>query len=361
MSYHLSLGGVACTTKSTILKQLKISNLSIRMSDYKELHEKYNFEHSVGSLLYAAHRYMTDGAGLDYATLHVYDRHPMEALVYETMNKGIDLERTGKIFEDCVNMGFARDFKSIIMRVKPGTESHIVRMMKERGNGIDAVNEAYVTNQNERFEIFARTFNADEYIIDCSKDISEQQKEIEQHIYNMIYNWYYIDESLYVFEYRLPIVNEKIAGFDLDGTLIVTQSGEVYPKNSEDWKWKYSDIYAMFCELIKNNYTIVVVTNQLGISAGKVKSCCVEKKITNICTIMGLPMIVLVSSKHDKYRKPSTGTMEFLTRKYPQIDVKKSFFCGDNVNGTLSNDSDYAKACGMKFMYDFEYFECPNE
>jgi DNA 3'-phosphatase len=361
MSYRLSLGGVACTTKSTILKNLYFRDLTVHLTDYKELHDKYKFDHRVGGILYVAHRYMNIIEQLknkdDFETaLQIYDRHPMESIVYETMRQNIDLEETRKIFDDCAAMGLVFDFKPIIMRIKPGTESHVVRMMKERGNGIDLMDEKYVRDQNERFEIFARSFGADEYIIDCSKNITEQQIEIKQYFFNLIYKWYLVNDSLYVYEYKLPIMNKKIAAFDLDGTLIETKSGEVYEKDSEDWKWKYYDIYSTFVHLIKKKYTIVIVTNQLGISTGKVEASSMQKKINDICKTLGLPIFVLMASKMDKFRKPLTGTMEYLVSKYPHIDTKESFYCGDNVNGTLPHDSEYAKACGMKFVYDFQYF-----
>ncbi|CDG72395.1 Putative histidiol phosphatase hp [Spodoptera exigua multiple nucleopolyhedrovirus] len=359
MSYRLSLGGVACTTKSTILKMLSSEHerLEVYMSDYKELHDKYNFDHRVGSLLYAAHRYMIDGAEkYDWNTLQVYDRHPMEALVYDTMNKGINLDDTRKIFDDCVAMGFAHKFKPIIVRVKPGTESHVVRMMKKRNNGIDSMDENYVRDQNERFEIFARSFKADEYIMDCSKNITEQQNEIKRHFYNLIHKWHIVDGSLFVYEYKVPIMNEKIAVFDLDGTLIETRSGQVYPKDEEDWKFKYFDVHPELYSLVERKYTIVIVTNQLGIGMGKVSARSVQNKIADICKKLDLPVFVLIATQKDKFRKPMTGTMEYLMSRYPHIDMKRSFFCGDDVNGTLPNDSEYAKACGMKFYYDFNYF-----
>ncbi|ACI28765.1 agip63 [Agrotis ipsilon multiple nucleopolyhedrovirus] len=358
MSYRLSLGGVACTTKSTMLSKLKNhSNLTVHLSDYKELHDKHHFDHRVGSLLYAAHRYMTDGEASSCLSLDVYDRHPMEALVYDTMNKGINLEDTGKIFNQCVDIGLTRNWKCIIMRVKPGTEAHVVGMMRKRNNGIDRIDDKYVREQDERFGVFAKCVNATEYVIDCSGNIDEQQRELQQYMLNLIYKWSIVDDSMHVYEFRLPLITDKIAGFDLDGTLIETRSGEVYSKTAIDWKWKYDTVYQTFLNLINDGYTIVIVTNQLGISTGKVSAQEMRKKIHYVCNSLGLPIVVLMSTKMDKYRKPSTGTMEYLIRRQPSINMSESFFCGDDVNGTLRNDSNYARACGLKFVYDFNYFQ----
>ncbi|AAZ38226.1 ORF-60 [Agrotis segetum nucleopolyhedrovirus A] len=362
MSHKISLGGVACTTKSTILRNLKTHlNVRVHMSDYKELHEEFKFDHRVGSLLYAAHRFMKqvecDAEKLSFLSLHIYDRHPMEALVYDTINKKISLEDCREIFNHCVNMGFMRNWKSVIVRIKPGTESFVVAMMKRRNNGIDRIDEQYVREQDERFGLFAQCIGADEYVMDWSGCVSTQQKEVEQYIMHKIYKWSTINMSLYVYEYRMPIITDKIAGFDLDGTLIETRSGDIYARAAIDWKWKYTTVYQSFMNLLNDGYTIVIVTNQLGISTGKVSEHEMKKKVQYVCNALGLPMIVMMASKNDKYRKPATGTMEYLVSRQPNINLNDSFYCGDDVNGTLCSDSGYAKACSVKFIYDFDYFQ----
>ncbi|QAT90337.1 nicotinamide riboside kinase 1 [Spodoptera exempta nucleopolyhedrovirus] len=357
MSCRLSVGGVACTTKSTLLQKLnKYININVNLSDYKELHDEFKFDHRVGSLLYAAHRYKSLQNHDVIKTLQVYDRHPMEAVLYETLHKGISLEETCEIFKQCADMGFAQNWKCIIIRIKPGTESTIVKMMKKRNNGIDSMTEQYVLEQDERFKLFAQYFGAEEFFMDCTKNITEQQKELETRIIETINRWQIVDESMHVFEYHLPVITNKIAGFDLDGTLVETVSGEVYSKNCVDWKWKYGNVYETFVRLLEKGYTIVIVTNQLGISTNKVSAYEMRKKIEYVCNALGVPLIVLMPTKMDKYRKPATGSMDYLMSRNPKIDPRQSFFCGDDVNGTLLNDSNYAKACGMKFFYDFEYF-----
>ncbi|ABM45763.1 unknown protein [Spodoptera frugiperda multiple nucleopolyhedrovirus] len=364
MSYRLALGGVACTTKTTLLKKLdkKSNNISVHLSDYKEFNDEYKMDHRVGSLFWIAHRLMTDDRDVDNKTLNVYDRHPMESLVYEAIRRDINLEDSCKIFEQSAKMNFFDDWKLVFLRVKPGTESHVVKMMRKRNNGIDLITEDYVKKQNERFEQMTRYYNAYEYVIDFSKDLAQQQAEIEQCLMKIIYNWYVVDDSMYVFECRLPKfpkVNNKIkiAGFDLDNTLIVTKSGNVFPRDRFDWQWKYGNIYETFLNLINNKYTIVIVTNQLGISFNKITVQDVEHKIRSICEILGLPMIVMIASKNDKYRKPMTGSIDYLLAKYGiELDRKNSFFCGDDVNGTLPSDSYFANNCNINFYNDEDYF-----
>jgi DNA 3'-phosphatase len=359
MSYNLSIGGVACTTKTSILKRLgKQHGITVHFTDYKELHDKHQFDHRVGSLLYAAHRYkMYERLNETNCGVHVFDRHPMEALIYETLNKNINLQDTETIFRQCVSMGFTQHWKCVIVRPKPHTESHIVRMMKKRNNQIDRIDEAYVIAQDERFDIFAKVVGADEYIIDCSGNVDEQQDEIERYILGMINKWQVVDESLHVYDRRLPVLFPKIAAFDLDGTLIETKSGNIYPVDAHDWKWKYENIGHVLLQLLLDEYTIVVITNQLGVSTGKLSVNDMRVRINSVCDSVALPMIVMVATKADNYRKPRTGAMEYLLLRQPNINIKESFFCGDNVNGTCKNDSDFAKACGMKFVYDCEFFQ----
>ena len=55
--------------------------------------------------------------------------------------------------------------------------------------------------------------------------------------------------------------SNKIASFDLDSTLIRTKSGNVFPKNEHDWILK-ENVKEKLQELNKNNYQIIIFTNQ---------------------------------------------------------------------------------------------------
>lgn len=78
-------------------------------------------------------------------------------------------------------------------------------------------------------------------------------------------------DTLY-YIYTNPKLIDKIAAFDLDYTLIKTKSGNLFPKDENDWTWLYDNVPNILEELAKNKYNIVVFTNQKGISKGFVTS-----------------------------------------------------------------------------------------
>ena len=57
----------------------------------------------------------------------------------------------------------------------------------------------------------------------------------------------------------------QIAGFDMDGTLIVTKSGRVFATDYNDWKIIFNGVSKKLKELINDNYKIIVFSNQAGI------------------------------------------------------------------------------------------------
>uniref|UniRef100_A0A1I7WCS4 mRNA guanylyltransferase n=1 Tax=Heterorhabditis bacteriophora TaxID=37862 RepID=A0A1I7WCS4_HETBA len=73
-------------------------------------------------------------------------------------------------------------------------------------------------------------------------------------------------EDLIIFTHNNCEGREKIAGFDMDGTLIITKSGKVFPNDVSDWKIIYDRVIPRLHELYHHeNYKIVIFTNQKGI------------------------------------------------------------------------------------------------
>lgn len=61
----------------------------------------------------------------------------------------------------------------------------------------------------------------------------------------------------------------RVAAFDMDGTLLVPQSGRAFPKDRFDWKFWHHSVPAVLKQLHDADFKIVVFTNQEGITIGK--------------------------------------------------------------------------------------------
>jgi bifunctional polynucleotide phosphatase/kinase len=139
------------------------------------------------------------------------------------------------------------------------------------------------------------------------------------------------------FEFR-----SKIAGFDLDGTLITTKSGCPFPKHKYDWKFSY-DINKLK-KMYDDGFCIVIITNQAGLKTSKRINEWIEK-IKTIIEKINLPIICLCSIAHNIYRKPNP-TFIFIIETIIEIDKTNSFFCGDMIS-----DKDFAKNAKLNFIY----------
>ncbi|CAK4732785.1 hypothetical protein LEN26_016413 [Aphanomyces euteiches] len=122
----------------------------------------------------------------------------------------------------------------------------------------------------------------------------------------------------------------KVASFDLDGTIITTKSGKTFATNANDWKFWHESVPAKLRELAADNYSIVIFSNQSGLSKGKVKETELKTKLNSIVAQLGVPVRVFLLSADDHMRKPRVGAWEFmLSHCQLQVDLAQSFYCGD--------------------------------
>jgi DNA 3'-phosphatase len=152
---------------------------------------------------------------------------------------------------------------------------------------------------------------------------------------------------------------KKIAGFDLDMTLIKTKSKKKYSNDPNDWEWCYPNVIDKLVDCHKNDYIIVIVTNQAGIQNSNHNLKIFYEKIQNIHNDIKKRNItiefdIFVLTHYDNARKPSP--LIFYNQMFHFH--RDSFFCGDSA-GRPSDYSDvdikFAFNLKIKFMTP-EYF-----
>ncbi|DAZ95515.1 TPA: hypothetical protein N0F65_001854 [Lagenidium giganteum] len=148
----------------------------------------------------------------------------------------------------------------------------------------------------------------------------------------------------------------KIAGFDLDGTLITTKSGKRFAVDARDWKLFHPTLVAAKLEeLVRTGFRIVLFSNQNGLDKGHVTPKELQDKLEAIVKKLDLPMLVLLATRDDQMRKPRIGAwkaMHKLLEDAP-LDLENSFYCGDaagrpKIDGAGGRKKDFA-ATDYKF------------
>ncbi len=168
----------------------------------------------------------------------------------------------------------------------------------------------------------------------------------------------YIEEFIVPNDSKLSLKSEskseqKIAGFDLDYTLISPRSKNKFPKNKNDWKL-LKNVKEKLIQLHEDNYLICIFTNQKGIK-NEIDKENFLFKLKNISTELGIPFKVFVSISTN-YRKPIPKLYYDLIKNYTKVDF---FYVGDAAGrfGDFS-DSDLKFALNVKcpFFTPEEYF-----
>lgn len=162
----------------------------------------------------------------------------------------------------------------------------------------------------------------------------------------------------------------KIAAYDMDGTLITTKSGKVFPTNNDDWKLAFGSILSTLKAKHNDKYKIVIFTNQAGISSGKTTRPNIKTKIERIITALGVPVQAFVATGDNCFRKPSTGMWQTLCdvkNDDVAIDMGQSVYVGDAAgrpeNKMLKKKKDHSHAdrffalnLGIAFQTPEEHF-----
>ncbi|KAJ1642956.1 DNA kinase/phosphatase Pnk1, partial [Dispira simplex] len=170
----------------------------------------------------------------------------------------------------------------------------------------------------------------------------------------------------------------KVAGFDLDHTLIRVQGKHTFAKNADDWQFVYECVPRRLRELHDSGYKVVIFTNQAGLrrSFDKGSHKAFNKyrifadKIEKVAQVIQVPFQLLAATDYDLYRKPR-GAMwhffEWYLNDHITIDLGTSYYVGDAAgrpdgwqSGKPKDFSDTDRKFGdnlnIKFFTPEEYF-----
>ncbi|OWF41319.1 bifunctional polynucleotide phosphatase/kinase-like [Mizuhopecten yessoensis] len=182
--------------------------------------------------------------------------------------------------------------------------------------------------------------------------------------------WEYHDK-LYVYTGKGVRASSKIAGFDIDGTIITTKSGRVFPKDNADWKILYPEVPGKLKKLHEQGYKVVLFTNQKGVEKGKTLIEDLQQKFTAMLKLMGVSAQILISTGDGVYRKPCLGMLKFLRDRGNEdvpVSITDSFYVGDAAGRPAKwapgkkkdfscSDRMFAMNAGLKFYTPEEYFQ----
>lgn len=158
----------------------------------------------------------------------------------------------------------------------------------------------------------------------------------------------------YMIGNKCDLKGKKLAAFDLDHTLIKPINNKKFSETDSDWELYDNCLVEKLNKLVSTGYTLVIISNQKGISTGKVSSDVFQSKMKKISDSFNQDFIIFISLEDDLYRKPRTKLWD----EFIMGDISTSFYCGDaaGLAGDFSDsDLKFALNVGVKFMYRDEF------
>ncbi|KIM19934.1 hypothetical protein M408DRAFT_82801, partial [Serendipita vermifera MAFF 305830] len=159
----------------------------------------------------------------------------------------------------------------------------------------------------------------------------------------------------------------RIALFDLDQTLILTNSGFRFPQDENDWKWFSSKVPIKLKQLHAEGYAIFIISNQNSprkITTPQVYYAQWKNKVALVAhALQDVPFRILAATAEDAYRKPLPGMWDainiILKDEGVTINQEETFFVGDAAGRDRDHsacDRKLAVNVGLQFYTPEEYF-----
>ncbi len=152
---------------------------------------------------------------------------------------------------------------------------------------------------------------------------------------------------------------KKIAGFDLDKTIIHHKSGNVYATHMDDIEILPRRL-PILKSLIAQGYILIIFTNQKSTTDKKREN--TFAKLQHVVKLLDLPVLLIAALGSDEFRKPGQGMWNLAEQYLKSVDWKSSFFCGDAAGRSEDHaDSDlkFAQTKGVRFFIPEEIFRLP--
>ena len=123
------------------------------------------------------------------------------------------------------------------------------------------------TSLNSFVQDSQKHLKKDDKVSTFGSNVGGETKSFHNH--GMFLSGLYPDASILKPTQKTPI---KIASFDMDWTIIRTIGGQTFPKHKDDWLLLFDEkTKEKLVELDKNDFKIVVFTNQAGVATGRTK------------------------------------------------------------------------------------------
>lgn len=178
-------------------------------------------------------------------------------------------------------------------------------------------------------------------------------------------------------KYGDPEIKNKMAIFDIDGTLMIPKNGfkENTRRGYVTWQYTFENVPEKLKELNDNGYTIAIITNQTVLSFDKYgykdededgcnnqcnkradkqeKTQDFIERMSDFMTEVDVPMFLL-GGKQKEWKKPCCKILDYFFTDILKINKDKTeyFYCGDfagrktgnttNIPGEIQNDKNYS-------------------